>query len=238
MKDKIYYFTEKSNDILDLQDELTIEEIGMYFILKAAYFKNFGELTKINLAQRCRFYGDKEKLMRLAGKLFDFRDDCLVNNSWLSQIKGIKEKSNKRKAAANARWQKEQGAKDGKPEKPKRTKENPKEPIRLLENKEILQLQFEEFWQLYKPIHTGKGNKEKAKALFLVALKKDSLENIANGLNAYMNHCHSQNTYTKAVDGWLRNEGWKNEYEGIKKVAIGKTEGLRGVFQEFINENK
>ena len=30
MKDKIYYFQEKSNDILDLQDELTIEEIGMY----------------------------------------------------------------------------------------------------------------------------------------------------------------------------------------------------------------
>ena len=26
-KDKIYYFQEKSNDILDLQDELTVEEI-------------------------------------------------------------------------------------------------------------------------------------------------------------------------------------------------------------------
>ena len=45
-KDKIYYFQEKSNDILDLQDELTIEEIGIYFILKAGYFKYAGELKK------------------------------------------------------------------------------------------------------------------------------------------------------------------------------------------------
>ena len=47
-KDKIYYFQEKSNDILDLQDELTIEEIGIYLILKAGYFKYAGELKKEN----------------------------------------------------------------------------------------------------------------------------------------------------------------------------------------------
>lgn len=129
MKDKIYYFTEKSNDILDLQDELTIEEIGMYFILKAAYFKNFGELTENNLVQRCRFFGDKEKLMELARKLFEFKESDLVNNSWLSQIKGIKEKSNKRKAAADVRWKKEQE----KEEKPKETKDKPKKPVRFIE---------------------------------------------------------------------------------------------------------
>ena len=124
MKDKIYYFQEKSNDILDLQDELTIEEIGMHFILKAAYFKNFGELTESNLVQRCRFFGDKEKLLKLAEKLFEFKEGCLINNSWLSQIKGIKEKSDERKKAANIRWQKEQ-EKDGKPKKPKKNLQEP-----------------------------------------------------------------------------------------------------------------
>ena len=97
---------------------------------------------------------------------------------------------------------------------------------------------FENFWLAYRPIHTGKGNKEKAKALFFKALKKDSLRDIANGLNSYMQHCHDNNTYTKAVDGWLKNECWKNEYEGIKKAAKGKNEELRDVFQDFINENK
>ena len=86
MKDKIYYFQEKSNDILDLQDELTIEEIGMYFILKAAYFKYAGELKKSNLCQRCKFFGDKSKLEALANKLFTTDDDLMINNSWLSEI--------------------------------------------------------------------------------------------------------------------------------------------------------
>jgi len=88
-----------------------------------------GELTENNLVQRCRFFGDKEKLMELARKLFEFKEDCLVNNSWLSQIKGIKEKSEKRKDAANARWQKEQE----KEEKPKETKDKPKKPVRFIE---------------------------------------------------------------------------------------------------------
>ena len=234
MKDKIYYFTEKSNDILDLQDELTIEEIGMYFILKAAYFKNFGELTEANLVQRCRFYGDKEKLIQLARKLFEFKEGDLVNNSWLSQIKGIKDKSNKRKDAANARWKKGKEAED---DKPKKTQDKPKKPNGLSENKENLELQFEEFWKLYKPIHTGKGNKEKSKELFFKSIKKDTLENIAKGLERYMKHCWDKNAYTKSVEVWLRNEGWKDEYEGIAEPARGKVAELRNVFQQFLDQD-
>lgn len=127
MKDKIYYFQEKSNDVLDLQDEFTPEEIGIIFILKAAYFKYAGELKKDNLCQRCKFFGDKEKLILVAGKIFEFQEDLLISNSWLSEINNIKERSEKRKAAADERWKKE-----NKPKKPKATKKNPEEPIRLL----------------------------------------------------------------------------------------------------------
>lgn len=206
MKDKIYYFTEKSNDILDLQDELTIEEIGMYFILKAAYFKNFGELKENNLVQRCRFFGDKEKLMKLARKLFEFKESDLVSNSWLSQIKGIKEKSNKRKDAANARWQKEQ--------EESKTEAKPKQEESKTEGNvnDNISVDFENFWQSYKPIHTSKGVKKEAQEAFIKALKKDTIENITKGLKDYMSDCHSKGTYTKQVDGWLKKMMWKAEY--------------------------
>jgi uncharacterized protein YdaU (DUF1376 family) len=120
-KDKIYYFQEKSNDILDLQDELTIEEIGIYFILKAGYFKYAGELKKENANQRCKFYGDINKFNAMISKLFDEVDGNLVNNSWLSEINGIKEVSKKRSENAKSRWD------NTKEPKPKPNLEKPKE---------------------------------------------------------------------------------------------------------------
>jgi uncharacterized protein YdaU (DUF1376 family) len=103
-KDKIYYFQEKSNDILDLQDELTTEEIGIYFILKAGYFKYSGQLTKENIYQRCKFFGDKIKMDSMISKLFDLQDGLLVNSNWLSEINSIKQLSEKRKQIAEKRW--------------------------------------------------------------------------------------------------------------------------------------
>ena len=120
-KDKIYYFQEKSNDILDLQDELTIEEIGIYFILKAGYFKYAGELKKENANQRCKFYGDINKFNAMISKLFDEVEGLLVNNSWLSEINGIKEVSKKRSENAKSRWD------NTKEPKPNPIPENPKE---------------------------------------------------------------------------------------------------------------
>ena len=113
-KDKIYYFQEKSNDILDLQDELNAEEIGIYFILKAGYFKYSGELKKENANQRCKFFGDINKFNSMIAKLFDEVDGLLVNNSWLSEIKGIKALSDKRKVIAESRWKTEQEKKEAK----------------------------------------------------------------------------------------------------------------------------
>lgn len=124
-KDKIYYFQEKSNDILDLQDELTIEEIGIYFILKAGYFKYAGELKKENANQRCKFYGDINKFNAMISKLFDEVEGLLVNNSWLSEINGIKEVSKKRSENAKSRWD------NTKEPKPKPTTEKPEETHRI-----------------------------------------------------------------------------------------------------------
>ena len=138
-KDKIYYFQEKSNDILDLQDELTIEEIGIYFILKAGYFKYAGELKKENANQRCKFYGDINKFNAMISKLFDEVEGLLVNNSWLSEINGIKEVSKKRSENAKSRWD------NTKEPKPNPIPENPKET----------QLVLKETNPIYKKLSDG-----------------------------------------------------------------------------------
>lgn len=125
-KDKIYYFQEKSNDILDLQDDLTTEEIGIYFILKAGYYKYSGELTRENVYQRCKFFGDKAKMDLMVFKLFDLQDGLLVNSNWLSEINGIKQISKKRKEIAEKRWSEEVLKKGNKIEKKKDNPDKPK----------------------------------------------------------------------------------------------------------------
>ena len=128
-KDKIYYFQEKSNDILDLQDELTVEEIGIYFILKAGYFKYAGDLKKENANQRCKFFGDINKFNLMISKLFDQVDGLLINKSWLSEVKNIKALSEKRKEIAESRWKTQQVKKEDKPNNnPKKPKANPEKP--------------------------------------------------------------------------------------------------------------
>lgn len=122
-KDKIYYFQEKSNDILDLQDDLTTEEIGIYFILKAGYYKYSGELTKENIYQRCKFFGDKAKMDLMVSKIFDLQDELLINNNWLSEINGIKQLSKKRKEIAEKRWSEEALKEEKKTKKTKNKQE-------------------------------------------------------------------------------------------------------------------
>lgn len=120
MKEKIYYFQEKSNDILDLQDEFSVEEIGVYFILKAAYFKYSGDLKEDNLRQRCKFFGDIDKLEIVKKKIFEVKEGRLINSAWLSEVEDIKERSEKRRLAALEKWKKQKN-KDDKPKEQKKT---------------------------------------------------------------------------------------------------------------------
>lgn len=209
-KDKIYYFQEKSNDILDLQDEFTIEEIGIYFILKAAYFKYAGELKKENVCQRCKYFGNLEKFNQMIFKLFDEIDGNLINKSWLSEINGIKEVSKKRKEIAEARWE----ANAKKIKKPKITQDNPQEPNGL-------NSQFENFWQAYIPVKTKdgfiqKGSKQKAEIAFNKAIKKNSIDKIMKALESYLKYCSENQRFTKNVVTWLNDAN----FEEIEEVFI------------------
>ena len=220
MKEKIYYFQEKSNDILDLQDEFSVEEIGMLFILKAAYFKYSGELKEENICQRCKFFGDKNKLEVVAKKLFTVEGGLLINNSWLSEIKEIKERSIKRRDAANKRWE------DNDKPKPKKAKE-PKEPERV-------KTQFEEFWNLYNK----KTSRPDAEKKFKAALKIDTFENILAGLNAYVKTRSPDSKFWKDPSTWLNKQCWKDEYNNQSQSGAqsNKNENLTVFINNLIND--
>lgn len=117
---------------------------------------------------------------------------------------GCKDKKKSKSKAKNKQ-------KISKPEANDNVNDNVNDNENLNQNSE-----FENFWQSYKPIHTGKGNKEKSKQLFLKAIKKHSPDSLMQGLSRYMEHCHTKNSYTKSVEIWLKNEGWSDEYSDSK----------------------
>jgi hypothetical protein len=223
-KDKIYYFQEKSNDILDLQDELTVEEIGIYFILKAGYFKYAGDLKKENANQRCKFFGDINKFNLMISKLFDKVDGLLVNKSWLSEVKGIKALSEKRKEIAESRWKTQQVKKEDKPSNnPKKLKVNPEEPK---ETQLVLINNFETFWNFYTPVagrdgtSVNKGNKADAKKSYEKAIALNfSHERIMQALEFYLKECQKNARFTKHTVSWL-NQAMRDEFKSEQSAVI------------------
>ena len=238
-KDKIYYFQEKSNDILDLQDELTAEEIGIYFILKAGYFKYAGELKKENANQRCKFFGDINKFNSVIDKLFDDINGFLVNNSWLSEINDIKKLSEKRKEIAKSRWESKQ------------QKNEKEDEIKSNETKELKETEkdFETFWNFYTPVcakdgtYTNKGSKQKALISYKKARKKFEHDKIMTCLKLYLEDCQKRGGYTMHAVRWLNNAMEDDfEYEQvipiqsqIKPTFLTKEQKDQEMYDNFLN---
>lgn len=231
MKDKIYYFQEKSNDILDLQDEFTPEEIGIYFILKAAYFKYSGELKEDNLCQRCKFFGDKDKLAAVSKKIFTVTEGSLFNNSWLSEINDIKVRSKKRQDAANERWN---------PSKPeaseKQTRSKP-------EANDDIKSQFEKIYKLY---NQGKNIKvipfDKLKAKFQNCLKEITFEELEQNIKDYLQYLSTAEwRKKKAFDAWINSpqfyaNDWINEGSDNKTTTDGFCQSLNKLLEQDLIE--
>jgi hypothetical protein len=97
----------------------------------------------------------------------------------------------------------------------------------IIKEDKNIDAEFENFWNSYKPIHTQKGSKQKAQEAFIQALKNDSIENITKGLNDYMADCHNKGTYTKMVDGWLKEMMWQGEYGGVAQPELTDAEKLK-----------
>lgn len=97
---------------------------------------------------------------------------------------------------------------------------------------------FEKFWNSYSPIHTAKGNKQKARQQLdrIVSSKKTNFAEIMAGLERYMNHCKETNCYTKTVNTWLNQFGWSDEIEPTFAPAPVLTDAER--FDLWVSDYK
>jgi hypothetical protein len=76
------------------------------------------------------------------------------------------------------------------------------------ENKELINKQFEQFYNKYGKKKSPSDVKSKLKT----ALKKDSFENIMTGLDSYIKNRSKDSQFWKYPATWLNQECWKDEY--------------------------
>lgn len=93
-------------------------------------------------------------------------------------------------------------------------------------NKEI-NILFEDFWVLFP--RKRRGDKQKGLRAFERALKKDSYENIMDGLRAYAKSDEVAKGFAKGCEAWLNDSRWLNEYTiAEEKKPIPEFRGMFG----------
>lgn len=94
---------------------------------------------------------------------------------------------------------------------------NNKESIN--KEKEVIKV-FDVFWDLYPS--QRKGDKQKSFTAYQRALKKDTHENIMDGLKSYVRSDEVAKGFAKGCAAWLNDSRWLNEYEPAQKSIIEK----------------
>lgn len=69
---------------------------------------------------------------------------------------------------------------------------------------------FLDIWEVWP--RKRRGNKDKAYSAYKSALKRDTEENINNGIQAYIDSKEAKGDYAKGCAAWFNNEGWTNDY--------------------------
>ena len=108
-------------------------------------------------------------------------------------------------------------------------------------NKEIYNIYFEEFWNLYTPIKcdgrfVAKGDKKSSLAKFKKILDKgEKYENIIRGTKQYIDYCRENNQLTCGVPVFLNQERWKNDYSGstCQSSERGKRQEPRSIVETY-----
>lgn len=71
---------------------------------------------------------------------------------------------------------------------------------------------FDIFWQSFPKNNRSKGSSKDAKTKLVIALKKDSFENIMLGVKKYANYIRDTGQSNKDAFRWLEKEGWRDDY--------------------------
>jgi hypothetical protein len=106
--------------------------------------------------------------------------------------------------------------------------------IKKINKKEItaeLESQFESLWKLYP---RKQGDKKKAKASYIKAIKsgETTYETVKNGIEMYIkyNEYHNvQEDYIKHGSTWFNQSCWDNDYTCKPKLVQGKRHGFLGL---------
>jgi len=88
-------------------------------------------------------------------------------------------------------------------------------------NVSFVKNRFLEFWTIYP--NQRKGSKEKAKKAYMVAMQRDTEENIIKGASAYRLSDEVLNGFAKGAAAWLADDRWNNDYS--IKPTKGNTNG-------------
>lgn len=86
--------------------------------------------------------------------------------------------------------------------------------------KSITLNKFEEFWINFP--RQRRGSKQKAKSAYSRAIKRDSEENILNGLLSYAKSDEVRDGYAKGSEAWLNDDRWTNDYAMTPKNGKGR----------------
>ncbi len=99
------------------------------------------------------------------------------------------------------------------------TKKNYKNII-IKEDKNIIDTQFEEFWNLYN----YKKGKPKALVAYKICIKKTTHEQILEGVKKYNSNKGTESKYWKHPKTWLNAESWNDEYSTESKPLEVKSQ--------------
>ena len=224
---KILFYQSSANEIIDLGDELSLEEIGYYLIIKNVYIKYCGKIDIENLPRYCKIFNphEQKKLKEFAKSYFQ-NEKIIQCSDWDEAIGDIVEKSEKATKSAEKRWKNNPNAcaneyanayANGYAKVNVNVNVNEKDKVNEKEN-EFLGEFFEKFRIAYPKWISPVSTKE-----FKEALKIDTFENIMLGLEKYKSWLKKEKIseqYTKNAENWLTEQLWKKQYGELDKKPI------------------
>ena len=180
-------------DSLVILEKMTDEQAGK-FIKILYYFKKTGELQELDFAME----------MATTPFLNQFKRDEIKYNNVCEARKLAGSKGGKQKVANASKCK----------QKVANLAENDNDSDNDNENdsKKEEGENFQIFWNKYD----YKKSKSKAEASFKTALKKESFENIIDGLENYIKNRGTDPKFWKHPTTWLNSESWSDEYKTKK----------------------
>lgn len=77
---------------------------------------------------------------------------------------------------------------------------------------EKLERDFDYFWNSFPTNNRSKGSRKEAHSKLIIAIKKDTFENIMKGVRSYETYIRNTGQSNKDAFRWLEKEGWRDDY--------------------------